>query len=140
MESIGSGTHTSAMSTTTYGDWLKRNRLSRRLTQGGLESQARLAEKYVSRIENRGTLPEEEVRQRIHDVFGTSDEDLVAEGILSRLTGPDGTAVYVRPDRSLGLPATALDQLRAMIKAGEIDEDGAQAIIEWWGQFKLLRG
>lgn len=37
------------------------------------------------------------------------------------------------------VPDTSLDMLRAMIKSGEIDEDGAADLIAYWGQLKELR-
>lgn len=78
-----------------FGDWLKRERARRKLRQVDLEEAADLSYGQVSKYE-RGTLmlPGEDVRQRIHDALGTSDDDLVAAGVLSRLS-LGGTSVYV---------------------------------------------
>lgn len=58
----------------------------RGLRQSDLEEKAGLGYSHVSKIE-RGVLrmPTEEVRQRIHEVLGTSEEDLVKAGVLTRL-------------------------------------------------------
>ncbi len=122
--------HNPCMKKATFGLWLKTERLRRHMTQTQMEAQAHLSEKYVSRIERLATLPDEELRARIHVVFGTSDEDLVREGVLSKMEGVDGQPVYLRPDRAIAMPETALDQLRAMLKSGEIDEAEAEQIVE----------
>ena len=123
-----------AMKAMTYGEWLKMQRRRRRMTQVALERAANLSEKYVSRMENKGTLPEDDVRERVHTVFGTSDGELAELGILDRLVGPDGSVVYVKPERSIPAPDSDLDTLRAYIKSGEIDEKAAGEILEWWGK------
>lgn len=69
-----------------YGSWLRMQRRLHGLRQADLEEKAGLGYSHVSKIE-RGVLrmPTEEVRQRIHEVLGTSEEDLVNAGVLTRL-------------------------------------------------------
>jgi len=109
------------------------------MSQVTLEREAKLAQKYVSRIENKGTLPEDDVRERVHAVFGTTDADLAELGIMDRLVAPDGTVIYVRPEVQVPMPDSDLDILRAYIKSGEIDEKAAGEILDWWDQRKRLR-
>lgn len=85
----------SHMSSNSYGDWIKEQRTLRKMTQVDLEKAADLSFGQISKYE-RGTLrlPGEDVRKRIHDVLGTSDDDLVEAKVLSRLRFGDST-VYV---------------------------------------------
>ena len=87
----------------TFGDWLKGQRTRRGLSQIELEQTAELSEKYVSSTERgRIKLPNGNTRARIHDVLGTSDDDLVAVGLLTKSVIPnaDGTTrtIYFTPD------------------------------------------
>jgi transcriptional regulator with XRE-family HTH domain len=85
------------MNVMTFADWLKTRRLERGLTQSELEQRAGLSEKYVSAAERgRVKLPEPDTRERIHSALGTTDDDLVAVGLLSKLDF-DGGPVYVNP-------------------------------------------
>lgn len=87
-----------SMKKTTFGDWLKRQREVRRLTQKDVERQANLSQNYVSRLESgRITLPVPETRELIHMALGTSEDDLVAVGILERIDSlePSGQPVYI---------------------------------------------
>lgn len=128
MVSILSRPHNRQMALMTIGDWLKREREARRLSQAGLERQAAISDKYVSRIENNKAFPTDDVRERIHNVFGTTDEDLFKEGILTKLMGFDGSPIY---KKSIAPPGTAVEQLQAWLKSGEIDEAEAEQIVEW---------
>lgn len=98
MASIVSYRENSRMKHLSFGNWLKHMRLVHGMTQRQLEQAAELSEKYVSRIERKGTvLPEEDLRFRIHRVFGTTEDDLVDAGILVRLESPveGGGSVYI---------------------------------------------
>lgn len=89
------------MKSNLFGDWLKRERLARGLTQGDLEDRASLGYAYVSKVERgRTKIPSEEVRQRIHKVLNTTDDDLVREGILVRLDTPGFDPVYIPSSES----------------------------------------
>lgn len=67
----------------TFGKWLRDQRRVRDVTQSELSAKANLAYGQVSKYE-RGVLklPTEDVRDRIHAVLGTSDDDLVDAGVL----------------------------------------------------------
>lgn len=140
MVPVGMRPHNLVMVRSTFGVWLKRERLRRNMTQGELEKRAGLSFAYVSRVEKGTQLPTEDTRRRIHEVFGTSDDDLAGVGVLARLDGVDGAPIYVRPDEiaEIPVPDTALDQLRAYIKSGEIDERAAGEILDWWSARKRL--
>lgn len=140
MVSIDMRPHNLGMARSTFGAWLKRERLRRNMTQGELEKRAGLSFAYVSRVEKGTQLPAEETRQRIHNVFGTSDEDLAEVGVLARLDGVDGSPIYVRPEAEVPMPESDLDILRAYIKSGEIDEKAAGEILDWWSARKRLMG
>jgi len=85
------------MDAMTFADWLKTRRMERGLTQTELEQRASLSEKYVSAAERgRVKLPEPDTRERIHNALGTSEDDLVAVGLLSKLDF-EGGPVYVNP-------------------------------------------
>jgi transcriptional regulator with XRE-family HTH domain len=89
----------------TYGQWLKHQRTIRGMTQTALEEAAGLSDKYVSRAENgRVELPDETTRFKIHRVLGTTEDDLVAVGLLTRMDF-EGGSVYINsrnvPDTSV---------------------------------------
>lgn len=86
------------MSTETFGTWLETQRRRRKLTQRTFGEAAGLAPSYVSKIENGHIiLPDDETRARIHAALGTSEDDLVAVGILERIDSPvpGGEPVYI---------------------------------------------
>jgi transcriptional regulator with XRE-family HTH domain len=62
--------------------------------------------------------------------------DWTAAGLAGTVTAVLALARGVSASEVIPIPDSALDQLKEMIKLGEIDEDGAQAIIEWWGALK----
>lgn len=74
------------MSNITFGTWLKEQRALRRMSQVALEERADLSDKHVSKFEtgNYG-MPTEDVRLRIHEALGTTEEDLVEAGLLRRM-------------------------------------------------------
>lgn len=89
------------MDTITYGQWLKDKRGYR--GAANFMSQAALAERvgidrtHIVQIESgRIGMPDYALRQRIHEVFGTSDDDLRAVGIIRDAIGrvvPTATAI-----------------------------------------------
>lgn len=106
MASRGGVTDHSPMTNLTYGDWLKEQRAIRRITQTDLEDAAKLGPKYVSKLEA-GIIrtPRDNVRERIHEALGTSDEDLVSAGIFSKITH-EGDTVYLPRQSQKGLGIT----------------------------------
>jgi transcriptional regulator with XRE-family HTH domain len=86
------------MNTETYGDWLDRQRRRRKLTQQQLGDAVGLKPSYISKIKNGHIkLPDEDTRARIHQALGTTEDDLVAVGILERIESiePGGEPVYI---------------------------------------------
>lgn len=107
------------MSSTTYGHWLKEQRKLRRMPQAELEERADLSVNYVSRVENgRLNMPTEEVRQRIHAAFGTTEEDLVEAGLLRRMQY-NGRTWYV-PIRDEGRAAQDAPPLPGAVGFNEV--------------------
>jgi transcriptional regulator with XRE-family HTH domain len=109
------------MNVNTFGDWLKAQRRLRKLSQRDVESAAGITHSHMSKMENGHIdLPGDETRARIHAALGTSEDDLVAAGILERIDSPySDTPVYIaassiRPvDRAVrdapGSPESAAD-------------------------------
>ncbi len=82
----------------TYGGWLATQRKRHKLTQAGLSKQTGINATYISKIERSEIeLPGEELREKLHIALGTSEEDLVAVGILERIDSPveGGQPVYI---------------------------------------------
>lgn len=85
----------------TFGDWLARTRKRRKLTQAGLSEQTGINATYISKIErNEIDLPRDDLRFRIHEALDTSEDDLVAAGVLERVESPEpgGQPVYIAAD------------------------------------------
>lgn len=73
------------MARLSYGQWLRIERRARALTQKQVEEAAEISHSHYSKLENEGIkLPEKSTRDRIHKVFGTTDDDLVDAGILQK--------------------------------------------------------
>ena len=71
------------MQTMTYGEWLRSQRRRRGLSQERLGELAGKHRTHINRIENGGIdLPADDTRAIFHAVLGTSEDDLVAAGIL----------------------------------------------------------
>ncbi len=88
------------MSTVSFGQWMKSRRQHMGLTQYDVEHQTGIARSHLSAMENnRINLPDEETRAKIHGVLDTTEDDLVAVGILERLESPvpGGGPVYINP-------------------------------------------
>lgn len=67
----------------TYQGWLKRERERAHLSQEKLGMLAGLGRTYINKIENEKiALPNYETRQKIHDVLGTSEQELKDLGIV----------------------------------------------------------
>lgn len=102
----------------TFGGWLKRRRGVR--GEPGFVSQQELADRvgvlrtYVNQIENgRIGIPALPLRQRIHGVLGTTEDDLIAAGILAP-PGDRSATTRARSPLSLVTPsplARALDAI-----------------------------
>ncbi len=91
------------MNDVTFGQWMKAKRRHLGLTQYDLERDSGIARSHLSKIENDGiSMPEKATRERLHEVLGTTDDDLVAVGLLTKSVIPDrdGTTrtIYFTPD------------------------------------------
>lgn len=71
----------------TFGEWLKAMRRSHNnMTQQQLADQAGVHRSYIVKIETgKVMLPEEETRQKFHQIFKTSDDDLRHLGVIEEL-------------------------------------------------------
>jgi transcriptional regulator with XRE-family HTH domain len=97
--------------TATYGTWLKRTRKARGVSQERLSELATIDRGHLSRIENnRIDLPQWETRQKIHQVLETTDEELVAAGILDAVYTGVGAEQYPAPTLRV---LRAVEDLRA---------------------------
>lgn len=86
-----------AMNDVTFGKWLKAQRRQHKMVQRDVEAAATLDHSHYSRMENDHIgMPEPETRERIHRVFGSSEDDLVALGLLEVEHSPiSGEPYYV---------------------------------------------
>lgn len=82
------------MSSHTFGGWLKWQRARRGWPQREVEAKISVDHSQYSKWENEQRRPLPETRQKFHDLYGTSDDDLVELGILETLPGMDGTPLY----------------------------------------------
>jgi transcriptional regulator with XRE-family HTH domain len=93
----------------TYGEWLKAQRVARGYSQKRVSEGTGIGTTYLSKIES-GTvdLPNPELRERVHDFFGTTEDDLVSAGVI---------AIPGRDRRTGALPIVSGDggQVSAMI-------------------------
>lgn len=116
-----------------FGDWLRVERRSRGLTQREVEEAAEISHSHYSKMENGGIkLPAPETRKRIHEVFGTSDDDLVAAGILELRTfrsidGQRETTLYVPPAEEDRRDETAREALQRLERLVADDAPGTAA-------------
>ena len=101
---------------TTFGDWLKFERAARRLSQAAVERAAEISHSHYSKLENNKIpQPQDETRERLHRVFGTTDDDLVTAGVMrTRALRQPGTGREVviyeyvaAPDGAVGVPIGA---------------------------------
>ena len=68
----------------TFAQWLRRRRREGGVTQVQLAERAGLGRTYVTALEGGAvTLPTANTRRAIHQVLGTSDEELIALGIMA---------------------------------------------------------
>ena len=66
-----------------YGAWMKKARNEKGITQVELATATGIGQTYLSKIESgKVDLPNAEMRDRIHDVLGTSERDLVEAGVI----------------------------------------------------------
>lgn len=65
-----------------FADWMRQHREDMGYSQGELAEATGIARTYIVRLEGGGTkLPGEKLRNQLHEVFETSDDDLVNEGV-----------------------------------------------------------
>lgn len=112
------------MSNMRFGDWLKSIRMSQGLTQSELEAAANLGTAYVSKVE-RGdiALPGPEARSRIHQAFGTTEDDLVEVGILVRFEPRPGSVIYQPASRA------SVNAGTAVVIGGKVEATSGEAAI-----------
>ena len=66
-----------------YGDWLKATRAHKGITQVELATASGIGQTYLSKIESgKVDLPNAELRDRIHHVLGTTEDNLVEAGVI----------------------------------------------------------
>ena len=72
--------------TATWGAWLKHKRGKRGepgfITQGELARRMNVSRTYVAQLEEMNESPTYPTRQKVHEALGTTEEDLVALGIV----------------------------------------------------------
>ncbi len=62
----------------TIAEWVRQQRRLKGITQGQLAEQSGLGRTYINSIENgRVKLPQYQTRSKLHEVFGTTDTELV---------------------------------------------------------------
>lgn len=73
------------MNTHTFADWLQRTREAQGYSKNALANASGVNRSHIYKMEN-GEIaePAEDTRARLHAVFGTSDADLEALGIMRR--------------------------------------------------------
>ncbi len=85
MSSLYMHINTHAVNAVTFGDWVKGHRVRRELSQGKLSELTGVSRTHINKIENGAIgLPEKDTRARFHQVFGTTEADLEALGIVPR--------------------------------------------------------
>lgn len=68
----------------TFAQWLKSARREKHMTQDDLAEKSGLGRTYISAVETgKVKLPQSQTRERIHNVLGTSDLQLVDYGLLA---------------------------------------------------------
>ena len=78
-----------------FGEWVVMERDKREMSQGDLEAQTGISHSHMSKIENgRVRNPADTTRARFHRVFGTSDDDLVEAGLLTKRPRMGGGFIY----------------------------------------------
>lgn len=83
------------MKTTTYGAWLKWQRNRRKLTQKQVEEAVGVDHSQYSKWENDRNVAQPDTREKFHAYYGTTDDDLVAAGVLKTYPGINGETNYV---------------------------------------------
>lgn len=92
----GCTVHNPGMHRTSFGDWLKAQRAVRRVSQYGLADATGIDRTHIAKMESGSiALPGDATRVRLHEFFGTTDDDLVEAGILERIQVGDRPAVYL---------------------------------------------
>lgn len=86
-----------------FSAWLRKNRKDRKYSQYRLADASGIARAYIGRMEKDGavSLPTPETREKLHAVFGTSDQTLVDDGVAEWHTfrnaeGEDETELIAR--------------------------------------------
>ncbi len=142
--SIPARRDTSPMSANpSYADWLRSTRNAARVSQQRLSDLTGIDRGHLSKIENgRIDLPGYETRQRVHAVLGTSEDDLIALGIVRGHAAPLRPVQAVRDERALSTPdplagaiarlspaqrALVSDLVEGLIRLGEIPADDEPA-------------
>lgn len=77
-----------------FGQWLRWQRARRRWTQRQVEEALNLDHSQYSKWENDRNRPEPGTRKRFHDLYETTEDDLVELGILRSYSAIDGAIAY----------------------------------------------
>jgi transcriptional regulator with XRE-family HTH domain len=85
----------------TYADWLRGKRLALGITQQQLADATGIHRTYIIRMEKPGhiDLPALETRQKVHAALGTTEDELIALGIVRPRRGTLTITEPSRPDR-----------------------------------------
>lgn len=120
----------------TYGDWLRSERRKRGLSQAQLGDLAGKHRTHINRIENSGIdRPDESTRFQIHRALGTTEDDLVAAGVLVRMDFAGGP-FYAYSDN---IPVGTMDIDSARRIAERHDPDAYQALEDAGNEAVLAR-
>ena len=93
------------MNTSAFGNWLREHRKARRLSQEALGRVIGADRTYISKLETGAIgMADPPLRQRLHDEFGTSEDDLVSLGLLRVVQVPGLPPSYI-PDSRKPSPA-----------------------------------
>lgn len=85
-----------------FGEWLRQHRRRLGLSQEGLARRAGVERTYITRLES-GIIrmPQEDTRAKLHEVLGTSEEQLWQQVDRSGLIARPGDSLLHRLDQAL---------------------------------------
>jgi transcriptional regulator with XRE-family HTH domain len=112
----------------TFGDWLFDRRRAAGMTQDALAEAIGRDRSYIIKLEKgRIKLPTEPVRDDLHRVLGTKEEDLIALGIVRRRSG---VWYYEQGAPPTDLPETsdARAQIAELVRDPRIPDDAIEGI------------
>lgn len=116
------------MESVTFGEWLFDRRRAAGLTQDALAESIGRDRSYIVKLEKgRIKLPTEPVRAAFHQALGTTEDDLIALGIVGR--SRPGVWLYEQREQSVS-PATpqARKQVIELVSDPRIPDDAIEGI------------